>query len=178
MQSKGFTLLEVVVAMGLLCVAALGGIQLVAVATQMIGNARVQSVASALASARMEQLRALRFEFDAGGLRVADVTTDLARDPPAGGGRGLSPSGAAALEGNVSGFVDFLDGNGTWLGPGASPPTGAVFLRRWSIDPLGASADLLVLQVLVRPLSSGSPAGAARTAGEVRLVTLRARTLR
>lgn len=178
MTDRGFTLMEALVAMALLCVAALGGIQLVAVATEMMARTRVHSIAAGLASARLEQLRSLQFEFDAAGLRVTDLSTNLAADPAGSGGPGLSVSGAASLDGNVGGYVDFLDRNGAWLGAGGSAPPGTVFVRRWSIEPMGGSADLLVLQVLVRPVASGSAAGSTRVAGEVRLVTLRARTRR
>jgi hypothetical protein len=125
----------------------------------------------------MEQLRALQFAFDPTGLRLTDLTTDLASDPPAPGGPGLTPSGAGSLDANVPGYVDFLDVHGRPLGGGTSPPSGAVYVRRWSVEPVGASSDLLLLQVLVRPLAQGTPGPGQRGAREVRLVTMRARTL-
>ena len=178
MQSKGFTLVEVLVALALLCVAALGGIQLVATATQMTSRAGALSTAAALAAARLEGLRGLQFEFDSSGLRLTDLTTDLAADPPASGGVGLTPSGSGSLDTNTPGYVDFTDANGASLGGGVMPPPGAVFVRRWSIEAFGGSSDLVVLQVLARPLAAGSPPPGQRAAGEVRLVTMRARTLR
>jgi prepilin-type N-terminal cleavage/methylation domain-containing protein len=178
MQDRGFTLVEVLVALAILCVAALGGIQLAAVATEMTSRARMQSTATGLASSRMEQLRSLTFEFDAAGLRVTDLSTDVSADPPAPGGAGLGVSASASLDGNVAGYVDFLDGNGSWIGQGTSPPPGTVFVRRWAIDAVDAGGDLLALQVLVRPVASGSATGSERVAGEVRLITLRARTRR
>lgn len=178
MQERGFTLMEVLVALAVLCVAALGGIQLVAVATEMMARARVQSIATSLAAARLEQLRGLQFEFDAAGLRVTDVSMNLGEDPAVPGGPGLSVSGAASLDANVSGYVDFLDRRGAWIGTGATAPAGTAFVRRWSIDTVGATGDLLAFQVLVRPVASGAASGSARVAGEVRLVTLRARLRR
>ena len=178
MKDRGFTLMEVLVALALICVAALGGIQLVAVATGMMSRARVDSLATGLASSRMEQLRALRFEFDSTGVRVTDLATDISAQPAAPGGSGLAISGAAALDGNVPGAVDFLDRNGTWIGNGPSSPARTAFVRRWAIEATDAGGDLLVLQVLVRPVASGSAGGSQRVAGEVRLVTLRARTVR
>ena len=178
MADRGFTLMEVLVATALLCVAALGGVQLVAVATGMMSRARTDSVATGLASSRMEQLRALRFEFDGAGARVTDLTTDVSAQPVATGGSGLAVSGAATLDGNVPGYADFLDRNGTWIGNGPSPPAGTAFVRRWAIEATDAGGDLLVLQVLVRPVASGSADGSQRVTGEARLVTLRARTLR
>jgi prepilin-type N-terminal cleavage/methylation domain-containing protein len=177
MTQRGFTLMEVLVALGILCVAALGGIQLLTVATGMMARARLQATAASLAAARMEQLRGLQFEFDMAGLRLTDLSTNLAADPPVPGGPGLTASGAS-LDANVAGHVDYVDRNGVWVGAGTTPPTGAVFVRRWSVEPVGGSSDLLALQVLVRPVASGAPGGAARSAGEVRLLTLRARLLR
>lgn len=177
MGSKGFTLIEVLVALAVLCVAALGGIQLVASATQTTSRAGTLSMSAAVAASRMEQLRALQFAFDPTGLRLTDLTTDLASDPPAPGGPGLTPSGAGSLDANVPGYVDFLDVHGRPLGGGTSPPSGAVYVRRWSVEPVGASSDLLLLQVLVRPLAQGTPGPGQRGAREVRLVTMRARTL-
>jgi prepilin-type N-terminal cleavage/methylation domain-containing protein len=177
MQRNGFTLIEVLVALAVLCVAALGGIQLVAAATRMTSRAGVLSTSAALAASRMEQLRALQFEFDINRLRLTDVTTDLASDPPVGGGPGLTPSGGGSLDANTPGYVDFADAHGTPLGGGGAPPQGAVFVRRWSVEPVGASSDLLLLQVLVRPLAEGAPGPGGRGAREVRLVTMLARTL-
>lgn len=170
--------MEVLVALAVLCVAALGGFQLVAVATEMMARARVQALAASLAAARLEQLRVLRFEFDAAGLRLTDLSTNLAEDPAAPGGPGLSISGASSLDGNVSGYVDFLDRSGAWIGTGGTAPPRTAFVRRWSIESADAAGDLLVLQVLVRPVASGSASGVARVAREARFVTLRARLRR
>lgn len=170
--------MEVLVALGILCVAALGSVQLVAVATEGMSHARRDSLAATLAASRMEQLRGLLFEFDSGGLPIADLTTDLSADPPVPGGPGLTPAGAVTLDGNVSGYADFLDRNGRWLGAGTTPPSGTAFVRRWSVEPYDTAGDLLVLQVLVRPVSAGSATGTARVAREARFVSLRARTRR
>ena len=178
MQERGFSLIEVLVAMSVLCVAALGAMQFVAVATGMMSRARTQSLAATLASARMEQLRALRFEFDAGGERVTDLATNLSTDPPAPGGGGLAPSGSMSLDVNVGGFFDFLDGHGRWLSGGGSAPSGTAFVRRWSVEPADAGGDLLVLQVLVRPAAAAGVGAARRVEGEVRYTTLRARVVR
>ncbi len=178
MSNRGFSLIEVLVALAILCVAALGGVQLVAVATGMMGRARGQALAAGLAAVRMEQLRGLQLEFDPTGPRLTDVTTRLASDPAGPGGAGLTSSGAGSLAANVDGFVDFLDGSGRWLAGGTTAPPGASFVRRWSIEPADANGDLLVVQVLVRPVSAASAAGPRRLNGEARFVSVRARVLR
>lgn len=171
MQTRGFTLVEVLVAMGVLSAGALAGVCLLAAGTRAMFNARTQAVSVLAASARLDELRSLPFAFDANGQRVTDVSTRLAVDPPDNGGGGLTPGGAT-LERNVAGFVDYLDASGGWVGNGPFPPPRAAFLRRWAVDaPEGP--DLLVLQVLVRPLAGG--AGPRAGVGGARLVTLRAR---
>ena len=178
MQQRGFTLMEVLVAMSLILVAALGGMQLVSMAIEMMSQARRHSLATTLVSSRMEQLRALRFEFDPSGARITDTSADLTTDPPALGGPGLSSSGPLALDANVPGYVDYLDARGVHVGAGASPPAGAALVRRWAIEPADPSGDLLVLQVLVRPLDGSTVPAGRRAAGEVRFATLRARVRR
>ncbi len=170
--------MEVLVAMAILCVAALGSIQLVAVATEMMSHARRDSLAATLAASRIEQLRSLLFEYDSNGLPITDRSTDLSADPPAAAGPGLAVSGPFVLDANVGGYADFLDRNGAWLGGGTTPPPGTAFVRRWSVENFDAAGDLLVIQVLVRPVASGSAPGKDRVAGEARLVSLRARTRR
>lgn len=178
MSERGFTLIEVLVALGLLTVAALSGLQLLAMATGSMAAARTQSLAASLAASRMEQLRGLRFELDAAGLRVTDTSTDLTVDPPGAGGAGLSPSGPAALDADLAGYVDFLDGRGRWVGNGPGPPPGAALVRRWSVDPMDISGDLIAVQVLVRPLQGGAVPAGMRAGGEARFTTLRARVVR
>ena len=173
MQKQGFTLVEVLVAMAVLSAATLGGVHLMAFATRGMHVARMQGTAALAASARLDELRSLRFEFDSDGQRVTDLSTDLTVDPPVAGGRGLTASGPTSLDVNVAGFVDYLDAAGVWVGNGVAPPRTAVFVRRWAVE-VPASEDLLVLQVLVRPLANGPRAG-RRQAGEARLFTARAR---
>ena len=170
--------MEVLVAMGVILLATLGGMQLVTMAIGMMSEARTHALATRLASSRMEQLRALRFEFDMSGLPVTDTTADLTVDPPGVGGSGLRPSGPSALADSTPGYVDYLDAQGRWVGSGASPPGGASLVRRWSVEPADAGGDLLVLQVLVRRLDGGATGASGRAAGEVRLTTQRARVRR
>jgi prepilin-type N-terminal cleavage/methylation domain-containing protein len=176
MQKQGFTLLEVLIAMAVLSAATLGGVHLMAFATRGMHVARMQGTAALAAASRLDQLRSLRFEFGPEGQRVTDLSTDLTVDPPTQGGRGLAASGPGSLDANVSGFVDYLDAAGRWVGNGASVPSGAVFVRRWAVE-APASPDLLVLQVLVRPVAN-APVGGQRQPGDARLFTARARVRR
>lgn len=170
MQTRGFTLVEVLVAMAVLLTATAGSVHLLAFATRAMHTARMQGVSVLAASARLDELRGLRFEFAEDGQRLTDLSTHLAASPPHDGGSGLAPGGAASLDVNVSGFVDYLDGSGAWIGEGAAPPPGAAFVRRWAIE-APEDPDLLLLHVVVRPIAN--PA-----AGETRFVTVRLRVQR
>lgn len=173
MQARGFTLVEVLVAMALLLTATAGSVHLLAFAIRGMHVARMQGVGVLAASARLDELRSLRFEFDADGQRLTDMSTNLAAHPPSGGGTGLAPGGAATLDVSVRGFVDYLDASGAWVGEGPARPAAAAFVRRWAIEaPEGP--DLLLLHVAVRPIVNDAGTGGP-AAGDARLVTMRAR---
>lgn len=132
---KGFSLVEVLVAMSLVVASALGMAELFAVATRVTQDARIDTTATFAAESKMAQLRALTLAWDADG---ASVTSP-----------GLASSPATALTANTDGYVDYVDGSGAVVGAGVAPPPAGVFLRRWSIQPLPADpANAVVLQVV------------------------------
>ena len=167
--------------MGLLTTVSLGVAQLFAMSTRANFIARGQTSTTALAEQRLEQLRALTWGFDAEGegLPVSDTTTNLSVDPPTATGAGLNPSPTNSLEQNVAGYVDYLNAHGGWVGTGKTPPNGAVFVRRWSIQPLPTNPNnTLVLQVLVTPITneaSRGPGARQRMAGDAVLVSVKTR---
>ena len=182
-SSRGFSLVEVLISMGLLTAVSLGVAQLFALSTRANLIAKGQTSTTAMAEQKIEQLRGLTWGFDlqGQGLPLSDTTTNLAVYPPAHNGSGLNPSPIDALEQNTSGFVDFLDGNGAWVGTGTTPPGSAVYIRRWSIQPLPTNPNnTLVIQVLVTPtaLEAARVQSAftrTRMAGDALLVTVRTR---
>jgi hypothetical protein len=88
----------------------------------------------------------------------------------AGRGVGLSPSPVGALDQDIVGYVDFLDGNGAVL---ADPRGVPAFTRRWSIAPVASNpANTLLLQVRV---VRGNSSGSRRLPGEARVATVRTR---
>jgi len=182
-NSHGFSLVEVMVAMGLLTVVSLGVAQLFALSTRANVIAKGQTSTTAMAEQKLEQLRSLTWGFDQSGqgLPVSDTTSNLSVTPPTQNGSGLNPSPVDSLEQNTSGFVDFVDGAGTWVGTGTTPPATAVYIRRWSIQPLPVNPNnTLVIQVLVTPVTSemarvASSFSRTRMAGDALLVTVRTR---
>ena len=182
-SSRGFSLIEVVVSMGLLTAVSLGVAQLFALTTRANLIAKGQTSTTAMAEQKLEQLRGLTWGFDleGQGLPLSDTTTNLAVYPPVHNGSGLNPSPSDSLEENTPGFVDFVDGSGTWVGTGTTPPASAVYIRRWSIQPLPTNPNnTLVIQVLVTPVASESARVESaftrtRMVGDALLVTVRTR---
>lgn len=168
------------VALGILATSLIAMAQMFALATQQNLSARTTTSATILAQEKLEQLRALTWGFDQLNLPVSDFSSDTTVDPPSPfGGTGLSPVLSDSLSRNVDGYVDYVDGNGRQLGGGAAAPAAAVFVRRWSIEPLPTNPNnTIVLQVLVfrvnnRAASSGN--ASTRRADEARLVTVKTR---
>jgi prepilin-type N-terminal cleavage/methylation domain-containing protein len=182
-SSKGFSLVEVLISMGLLTVVSLGVAQLFAVSTRANVVAKGQTSTTAMAEQKMEQLRGLTWGFDTAGqgLPLSDTTTNLAVDPQTATGSGLNPSPSTTINENVAGYVDFLDAHGTYVGTGTAVPAAASYIRRWSIQPLPTNPNnTLVFQVLVTPASNEAarvpgPGARKRMAGDAFLVTLRTR---
>ncbi len=182
-SSAGFSLLEALIATGIMAVALAALGQMFAIAVANNTSARSGSYATVLAEQKMEQLRGLTWGFDTLGLTVADSTTNTAAavETPAGG-TGLSTSPRATLTSNVPGYVDYLDQFGSILGGGPVMPASAVYVRRWSVEPLPTSLNALVLQVLVTKRATRGAAdvdGATRRLpDEARLVSVKARKAR
>jgi prepilin-type N-terminal cleavage/methylation domain-containing protein len=181
--ARGFSLVEVLIAMGLLTIVSLSVAQLFAISTRATYMSRGTSSTTALAEQKLEQLRALSWGFaiDGSGLPLSDTTTNLAVTPANATGAGLNPSPSDALDRNTTGLVDFLDGDGVWLGTGTTPPTGTVYIRRWSVTPLPTNPNnTLILQVFVAPLSEEVMRGTSiaardRRPGEAWLVSVKTR---
>jgi prepilin-type N-terminal cleavage/methylation domain-containing protein len=155
-KDAGFSLVEVLIALLLLTIVSLGVIGAFGTAVTATSSARSQTSTSTLAEQKLEQLRSLTWGFDNSGqnLPVSDTTTDLSQSPPTNTGQGLNPSPLGTLEANTGGYVDFLDARGTWVGTGTTPPGNAVYIRRWSVQPLPTNPNnTLILQVLVTPVA-------------------------
>jgi hypothetical protein len=154
-------LFEVVIAMALIAVAVTGVAGLASVARQSGVTARTQTSATLLATQKMEQLLALtwRIDLSGSGLPESDTSTDVSYDPPRSGGAGLDASPAGTLQADTPGYADYLDGGGRWVGRGATPPAGAMYRRRWSVQTSPLNPDARVIQVLVTPVHRPAATG-------------------
>ncbi|HXE79673.1 MAG TPA: hypothetical protein VNK41_02905 [Vicinamibacterales bacterium] len=174
-------------ATGVMAVGLVSLAQLFAISTRNNVSARYSTSATVLAEQKMEQLRGLMWGFDLLGLPLSDFTTNVAAFEPtdecagsnAGAAVGLTPSPVNTLAENVDGYVDYVDANGCGLGGGADMPEGAVYIRRWSIEPLPTNPNnTLILQVLVtrRPDRGVADQGnVMRLPDEARMVSVKTR---
>ena len=177
---SGFSLVEVMVATGLLATALISLAQLFVISTRSNIGSHNTTYASVLAEQKLEELRALAWGYDTQGLPLSDITTDTSVFPETPtGGTGLSPSAASSLQANTTGYVDYVDSWGNKLGTGATPPAQAIYTRRWSITPLPTNPNnTLVIQVLVtrnRNRGSADEGAVMRLPEEARMVTVKTR---
>ena len=168
----------------MLAVVSLGVAKMFALSTEKNLAAKHQVSTTTMATQKMEQLRGLTFSYDASGLGlpVTDTTTNLTLCTPDATGRGLNPSPSGVLDTNTSGFVDFLDARGNCVdAAGATtPPNGAIYTRRWAIQPLPTNPNnTLILTVLVTTTAKealrGGGARTARLVEDAMLTTVRTR---
>jgi type II secretory pathway pseudopilin PulG len=161
----GFSLVEVLAAAVILMTGLIAVAQIFVVSTNQNVSARRVTTTAVLAQQKIEQLRALAWGFDEFGLPVSDYSSDITVTPPtSSGGVGLQASPGGSLDASMTGYVDYLDQYGRWLGTGLTPPAGALYVRRWSIEPLPTNPNnTLVFQVLVgRIAPAGPPSDLAR----------------
>lgn len=181
-SGSGFTLLEVLVALGVLATGVLALSALVLSTGRAVAASQQLGVAQLAAREKLEELRGLAWTSDAAVVPISDWSTDLTVSPPVpAGGVGLGASPGDTLRANVTGYCDFLDHAGRWLAGGTSPPSSAAWVRRWMVRPLDPLIDVLALQVLVVPLARSSAATtetAAQNANGAWLMTLRVRRSR
>jgi type II secretory pathway pseudopilin PulG len=180
-HARGFSLVEVVVSMGIFTAVTIGVAQLFAVAGKANLVARGLTTTTALAEQKMEQLRSMTWGFatDGTGLPVSDSTSNLSVTPATATGGGLNPSPTNALDENVPGFCDFLDASGLWVGTGTTIPASATYIRRWTIIPLPTNPNnTLILQVLVTTVLNERTRGdgvRTRMAGDSLLLSVKTR---
>ena len=160
-MSRGFSLIELMIAMAVLAVGILGGIVVIAVATANDGRSRLHTTAAALAQSTMERIIAIPAK--ATGTAAQVKITDCAGNPftieTARGGSPLITTGAFA------GSIDFTQPpqpnysmNYVVCSGGANVP----YDVRWSID-AGPTPSTQVVTVSAKPAVTKGAAAAQFT---------------
>ena len=131
-STRGFTLLETLVATGILVTTLAGVAQLFALGSHLTRQAGASGAALIAAQQRLELLRGQAFTYDPSGLAATD---------PA-----LEPSPESSLDEDTDPYVDWLDADG-------EPTDNAddvVLSRRWRVTSLGATTpDAIAIEVCV-----------------------------
>ncbi len=153
---EGFTLLETLVATGILVTALAGIAQLFVLGVRLTRESGSQGMALASAQAKLETLRSLAMAYGS----AAEMVTDQA----------LEASPAGSLREDTAGYVDALDAGGRTV---EDEDSDAVFTRRWAITPIDDQVpEAVVIEVCV----FRAPAdGVTPVAAEACLATIRSR---
>jgi hypothetical protein len=157
---RGASLLEAVMASGLLATVLATILPLVASSAVALAATRADLLAAHLARQRLSHLQTLtHFTAPSGIVFDRESRLDDA-EPFTSGGAGLTPTGASPLQTTTATWADWLDEHGGWQSSGTAQPAGARFLRRWGVLAAGTEGCVR-LWVEVSPLA---PAPGDRTA--------------
>ena len=135
--AHGFTLVETLVATGVLITAVAGLAQLFALSVRFTRDSAQHGAALVAAQDKLESLRALRFTYDGSGVALTDPR--------------LQPSPPTSLSEDTDGYVDWLDDAGNLV-----IKNGASYARRWRItaiaadDPAAIAIDVCVFSMPAR----------------------------
>jgi prepilin-type N-terminal cleavage/methylation domain-containing protein len=137
-SARGFTLVEVLIALAIVVSVITGAAQLAAIAIRTNLRAATMTTTVLLAQNKLEEIL--------GG--VAGAPT---RSPP------------GTLESNIGGWSDIVDQSGRVLDP--SIASDRDYVRRWAIEPLATSGTIVVQVVVVRSDVHVAIVGAAAATG-------------
>ena len=142
---RGFTLVETLVATGVLVTALAGVAQLFILASHLTRQANTSGAALAAAQDKLEVLVSLPFDYDVAGTPVTDPS--------------LAISPESSLDEDTPPFVDWIN-RSSEAGP---TPDDAVFVRRWRVLSIAADVpDSIAVEVCVfRAPAEGVPAAGA-----------------
>ncbi len=157
MNNRGFTLVEVMVALMVLLVVTAGVLPLTLVATKTAENqGHLMSRTTEYAQDKLEQLLALPYDDAASDTRVFPATE--------AGGTGLATGGSSNPAAPVASYVDYLDIDGTLvaLDGGEAPPTW-FYKRVWEIEVPSDNLKRVTVTAIVRTASAGGLGQIPRT---------------
>jgi prepilin-type N-terminal cleavage/methylation domain-containing protein len=135
-RSEGFTLTEVLIAMSLIVLVAMGVCDLCAISTRVIAASRQHASSAIFAGEKIEELRST------GVLALMGAGGSLTESQP--------------------GFAEWLDSDGRSIGFADPPPAAATYIRRWSVGPVhDGPAGTVLVQVRVDAVASEARRGAS-----------------
>jgi prepilin-type N-terminal cleavage/methylation domain-containing protein len=160
-NSRGFSLLELTIAMAVLAVGLLGGMVIIGVATANNGRSKLHSTAVTLAESTMEKIVAIGSKATgaAAQTRISDCAGNTFIIETAQGGSDLITSGAFA---NTIDFSKPPQTNYSMNYVMCSSGGGVAYDVRWRIDP-GYTPSTQMVTVSAKPLPGTAAAAAQLT---------------
>lgn len=142
-DARGFSLIEVMFALSILMVVALGLIPLGVVATNTSENqGHLVARSAEYATDKLEQLQALAY-----GDTISDTRHIVTETS---GGTGLTVGGSLNPDAPVTGYVDYLDEKGSMLDSENGVPSGWFYKRVWRIESPSANLKRISVLAIVR----------------------------
>ena len=138
----GLSMLEVMIALGILLVVSLGILPLGLIAVSTTENqGHLAARATEYSQDKMEQLLTLAYN---------DAVTDTRVFPSAAtGGTGLAIGGNADPSAPAAGYADYLDANGNAIAAGIGVPAGWFYRRVWQISSPSANMKQIAVTTIV-----------------------------
>ena len=149
-SERGFTLMEMLCALGVLAIVAAGVIPLGFIAIAATENqGHLVARTTEYAQDKLEQLLALSY---------GDSVSDTRTFPAAvAGGTGLAVGGSSDPAAPVNGYVDYLDLRGNLFPAAADPPQDWYYMRVWEVELPAGSVNLkrVTVTTIVRAAAAG-----------------------
>lgn len=149
-DARGFSLIETMIALGILAIVAAGVLPLGVIAAKATENhGHLHTRTTEYAQDKIEQLMALAY---------GDATTDTRVFPATiGGGSGLTVGGSIDTAAPAPLYVDYLDVNGNVLPAAGGVPADWYYMRAWQVTQVRANLKQITVVARVNGLSLGGP---------------------
>lgn len=141
--ARGFSLIEVMFALSILMVVALGLLPLGVIATNTSENqGHLVARSAEYATDKLEQLLALAY-----GDTISDTRHIITEST---GGTGLTVGGSSDPTAPATGYVDYLDEKGSMLDSENGVPAGWFYKRVWRVELAGTNLKRVTVTAIVR----------------------------
>jgi hypothetical protein len=140
------SLLETMIALAILMVVSVGILAMTVLSITTTENqGHLAARTAEYAQDKMEQLLSLQFSDTKTDTSIASFVPDSNAGAP-----GLTAGGSVTYGSPVTGYVDYLDGNGNPLGGGNNAPAGWYYMRMWKVTDVSSSLKQVEVRAWAR----------------------------